>query len=267
MILLWQHRILLLAVLLSIPFGIWYSVESGNLMLVILSLLLTQVHKLIGNAISFHRYFSHRSFKTTKFKHKLLAYWTILLAAKSPIAYALNHRHHHLYADTDKDTHSPTKSFWHTITGAWEFRGYQWFVNKGVEFRIRDLLRDPDLKFIEAHYFKFWTAIILVSLLIDWRLLVFGFLMPAGFFHLLVNVALSFEHLKLPSSYRTYETPDNSYNNVPLHWATLGEGLHNNHHKDPTNYNQAHKENEFDICAWVVEKFFIEHDEKKIYKF
>jgi stearoyl-CoA desaturase (delta-9 desaturase) len=263
----WKHRLLLLLVWSSIPFGFWYAASTGSWMLLFGSILLTQIHKLFGNAIAFHRYFSHKSFKTTKFKHKLLSYWTILLAAKSPIAYAMNHRHHHIYADTDQDTHSPVKNFWHTITGVWEFRSYEWFAKKGVEFRVRDLIRDPTTKFIETHYFKIWFLLVFVCLFIDWKLLVFGLLLPAGYYHLIVNLALSFEHLKLPGSYRTYDTPDNSYNNVPLHWASLGEGLHNNHHKDPGNYNQAHKENEFDICAWVVDRFFIEKDETKIYKF
>ena len=266
----WKHRILLSLAWLSIPFAIWYSISIDSWTLFWLSYLLAQFNKVIGNNISFHRYFTHRSFKTTKFKHNLLAGWTILLASKSPIVYAMNHRHHHKFADTEKDTHSPVTSFWHTITGAWEFRGYKWFAEKGVEFRVKDLMRDPTLKFIERHYFKFWYVIFVVCLLIDWRLLVFGFLLPAGHYHLAANVAVvGLDHLKIPGSYRTYDTPDNSYNNHFMAWGSLGEGYHNNHHKDPNRYDQAFNKGEYDICAWFVRKFFIIQDgqDNKAYNF
>ena len=52
-------------------------------------------------------------------------------------------------------------------------------------------------------------------------------------------------------------------------WGSLGEGYHNNHHHDPTKYNQAFNKGEFDICAWFVDKFFIVKDAKDstIYRF
>ena len=237
---------------------------------ILAGLVAKELFKGIGDEIGAHRYFTHKSFKTTKFKHNLLSFWTILLASKSPIVYAMNHRHHHKFADTEKDTHSPVTSFWHTITGAWEFRGYKWFAEKGVEFRVKDLMRDPTLKFIERHYFKFWYAIAIICLLIDWRLLVFGFLLPAGHYHLAANLAVvGLDHLKIPGSYRTYNTPDNSYNNHFMAWGSLGEGYHNNHHMDPNRYDQAFNKGEYDICAWFVRKFFIIQDgqDHKAYSF
>ena len=266
----WKHRILLSAAWLSIPFSIWYCISINDWTLFWVSYFIAQFNKVIGNNIAFHRYFTHRSFQTTLFKHKLLSYWTVLLASKSPIVYAMNHRHHHLFADTEKDTHSPVTSFWHTITGAWEFRGYKWFAKKGVEFRVKDLMKDPTLIFIERHYFKFWYVIAIVTLLIDWKLFLFGFLLPAGHYHLAANLAVvGLDHLKIPRSYRTYNTPDNSHNNHFMAWGSLGEGYHNNHHHDPTKYNQAFNKGEFDICAWFVDKFFIVKDGKDstIYRF
>ncbi|NBO28119.1 MAG: hypothetical protein EBV10_02600 [Synechococcaceae bacterium WB6_1A_059] len=265
-----KHRILLLSAWLSIPFSMWYCIHIDDWTLFFYAYFLAQFNKVIGNNIAFHRYFTHRSFKTTKFKHNLLAFWTILLASKSPIVYAMNHRHHHKFADTDKDTHSPVTSFWHTITGAWEFRGYKWFNDKGVEFKVRDLMRDPTLKFIERHYFKIWYGIIIISLAIDWRILVFAFLLPAGHYHLAANLAVvGLDHLKILGSYRTYNTPDNSYNHHFIAWGSLGEGYHNNHHHDPNRYNQAFNKGEFDICAWIVDKLFIVNNENssKTYNF
>lgn len=263
-----KHQILLALAWLSIPFAIWYSLHIDDWTWLGISYLISQFNKVIGNNISCHRYFTHRNFKTTPFKHKLLCFWPILLINKSPIAYAMNHRHHHLYADSDQDTHSPVKNFWQTITGIWEFRGYKWFADRGVEFRVKDLMRDPTLRFIERHYFKIWYFLILGTLLIDWRVTLFALLLPAGWYHLTANVFVSgMDHLKIPGSYRTYETPDNSQNNHVLAWVTLGEGYHNNHHRDPSKYDQAFRKGEYDICAWFVRTFFEakEGTGKKIY--
>ena len=64
-------------------------------------------------------------------------------------------------------------------------------------------------------------------------------------------------HLTTKISYRNFNTNDNSQNNIIVHWYTLGEGLHNNHHACPNEYNQAIKTNEFDIVGWLIKRFFI----------
>ena len=265
-----KHQILLALAWLSIPVAVWYCVHINDYTLLLVSYIIAQVNKVIGNNIGFHRYFTHRSFKTTAFKHKLLCWWPVLLASKSPIVYAMNHRHHHMYADTDRDTHSPVVRFWHTITGIWEFRGYKWFADRGVEFKVKDLIRDPVLKSVERNYFKVWYTLIILSAIVDWRITLFGLLLPAGYYHLIANVfVVGLDHIKIPGSYRTYNTPDRSYNNHFLAWFTIGEGYHNNHHQDPAQYNQAFQPGEYDICAWFVDKFFkvSNEDHRQIYNF
>ena len=64
-------------------------------------------------------------------------------------------------------------------------------------------------------------------------------------------------HIKLPGSYKNFELADNSWNNKWIHAFDLGEGLHNNHHKYPSRYNEACKPDEFDFAGWLVKKFFI----------
>lgn len=254
-----NNRLLLIAIWSSIPLAVWYSIQSNDWTYLWMSFFISRINNLIGHNIGFHRYFSHRGFFTTKPKHQLLAVWSILLATKSPLSYAMNHRHHHLYADTDKDTHSPVTNFWHTLLCVWEFRSYKWFASKGVEFRVRDLARDPTIRFIDRNYFKIWAGIITISLLISWELTLFGFLLPAGFSRLTLNVfgnAVNHLNLTLIGNYRNHQTNDNSQNNHITAWLSLGEGYHNNHHKDPGNYNHGHKKYEFDISAWIVNHWF-----------
>jgi fatty-acid desaturase len=47
----------------------------------------------------------------------------------------------------------------------------------------------------------------------------------------------------------------------------MGEGLHNNHHAKPNEYNQAMAPGEFDIAGWIVEKYVkVDPNSKEAYK-
>lgn len=214
-----------------------------------------QLVKLFSNHIAMHRYFSHKSFVTGPIRHRVMAYLTILLAAKSPIFYAMNHRHHHKYSDQPNDTHSPNNNFWSALFGFWEFEDYKWFSDKGVNNNVRDLLRDKDLIFIERNYYNIWAGIVLVTLLINWKLtlLVLG---SAGYFHLAAGLFNTIGHCDFPGSYRLYDTNDKSQNNWAWGVWSFGEGFHNNHHGDMNNYNCGRKWWEFDLTYIVIRLFF-----------
>ena len=57
--------------------------------------------------IGYHRYFSHRSFKTSRAFQFLLALACTMSAQKGVLWWAANHRHHHKYSDQEDDIHSP----------------------------------------------------------------------------------------------------------------------------------------------------------------
>ncbi len=55
----------------------------------------------------YHRYFSHRSYKTSRTFQFILAFLGAASAQKGPLWWASNHRHHHKHSDTEEDFHSP----------------------------------------------------------------------------------------------------------------------------------------------------------------
>lgn len=251
-----KNRILLTLCLLSVPLSIVYCASVGNWSWIIIAAIIFQFHKIIGNNIAMHRYFAHRSFQTGPIRHRLLAIYTIFLAAKSPISWTMNHRHHHKFSDKENDTHSPKNNFLSAVLGLWEFNGYEWFKNKGVAFNVKDLLRDPTVVKIEKYYYEIWSALILITLLIDWKITLFFFLLPAGYYHIMANLFNTIGHYKILGSYRNFDLDDRSQN----HWAwgmiTFGEGFHNNHHNDQKSYSNKIKWYEFDFTAWVIRRFF-----------
>jgi len=65
----------------------------------------------------YHRYFSHRSFKTSRFFQFVMALMATTSTQKGVLWWAANHRHHHRYSDTEDDaftfaTGFPVVAYW-----------------------------------------------------------------------------------------------------------------------------------------------------------
>src|SRR5438874_8996289 len=101
--------------------------------------------RMFGITAGYHRYFSHRSFKTSRLFQFLLAWLGCSAMQKGPLWWAAHHRHHHLHSDTDKDPHSPrTKSFWWSHVG-WILSSAHDVVDSQV---VRDWFRYPELRWL-----------------------------------------------------------------------------------------------------------------------
>src|SRR6185295_11725890 len=102
----------------------------------------------VGITLGYHRYFSHRSFKTSRAFQFVLAFLGTTTVQKGVLWWASQHRLHHRYADTERDPHSPRRGFW------WSHAG--WFL--GSEFAetdwegVRDLSRYPELVWLDHHF-------------------------------------------------------------------------------------------------------------------
>jgi stearoyl-CoA desaturase (delta-9 desaturase) len=233
----------------SITYSLWWLLFSFVYYKIIVGF--------FGNQIAQHRYFSHRSFKTSRYKHKFLT-WASLTTGINLIFYASLHRHHHNHSDTARDIHSPNHSIFKSLfTGSINFT-----VLKKVK-PATDLMRDSDILFVHKFGYYFLAGIVCLLLTIDWKLSIFIVLAGIGWNYLHMNLfRTTLVHLKLPASYRNFEINDHSWNNKFIQILDIGEGLHNNHHKYPSRYNQAILPNEFDPAGWVVKTFFEKVDHK-----
>src|SRR5262249_57034139 len=55
----------------------------------------------------YHRYFSHRSFKTFRIVQFIFAVIGCSAVQRGPLWWAAHHRHHHTHSDHPEDLHSP----------------------------------------------------------------------------------------------------------------------------------------------------------------
>lgn len=253
-----KYRFLWVIGVFGLLASVAYTVYSGDWYYWLTSYLYFRVLWFFTNQIGLHKYFAHRTFKTGKARHNFLAWITVLGGVGSPFTWTLHHRHHHKHSDTALDLHSPKNGQLLSITGLWAIKNIEWWVNvKGVKTIPKDLLRDKTVMYIHNNYYKIWSILFFASLLIDYKFCLFFIMQPVGLNLLHGAITNYFNHRKCWGSYRNFETTDNSYNNKLIHWYLLGEGLHNNHHGDPGNYNNAVKDNEFDLSGWIIKKYFI----------
>ena len=93
----------------------------------------------------YHRYFSHKAFKTNRFWQFVFAVIGNSSAQRGPLWWSAHHRHHHRYADQQKDVHSPIQhGFW------WSHMG--WLTSQAnfatKNKYIREWLRYPELRWL-----------------------------------------------------------------------------------------------------------------------
>ena len=140
---------------------------TGFSWVALIALALTYFARVFALTAGFHRYFSHRAFKTSRSFQFLLAWVGTSSAQLGPMWWAANHRHHHQHSDKEEDIHSPVikDAFWAHI--GWVLCN----AHSEIKYdRIKDLTKFPELKFIDR--FHVLPVLSLIALLygIGWAL-------------------------------------------------------------------------------------------------
>ncbi len=195
----------------------------------------------------YHRYFSHRTFKTSRAGQFLFALAGATAVQRGPLWWAAHHRDHHRHSDREEDPHSPHQhGFWWSHVG--------WITSRSnfptKMSLVPDLARFPELRFLD----RFDTLIpLLLAISLygfgEWLSLAFpesgaggGQMLVWGFF---ISTVVLFHATCLINSLahrmgrRRYRTGDESRNSFLLALVTLGEGWHNNHHHFPAAARQG----------------------------
>ena len=195
----------------------------------------------------YHRYFSHRSYSTSRAFQFVLAVMSQTTTQKSVIWWASKHRHHHLHSDTGHDVHSPRHhGFLYSHLG-WIFSR----KHDEPDFaKVSDLTRYPELMWL--HKFEVFPAVLLAGLcylLAGWSGLVVGFLWSTV---LVYHGTFCINSLAHVSGSKRYVTGDDSRNNWLLAVFTMGEGWHNNHHAYQASVRQGFKWWEIDPTYYLL---------------
>ena len=207
----------------------------------------------------YHRYFSHKSFKTSRFMQFVMGVLGNTTIQRGPIWWASHHRWHHRVSDQPEDPHSPKQ-----YGLFWSHMG--WFMSKAhfaprLEL-VKDLVKFPELRFLD----RFDSLVPLLCGVFAYgggellkhfapglgtngpQMLVWGIISSVVLLHSAVTIN-SIAHVW---GRRRYPTTDTSRNSFLLSLLTFGEGWHNNHHYYQASVRQGHHWWQIDVSWYLL---------------
>jgi len=200
-----------------------------------------------------HRYASHKMFSLNSFWYKFFYILTYVGQGASylkPKAYAIMHRMHHAFSDTEKDPHSP-HFFEDVFQMMWNTRGMYVIYEKDLALPEPQFRGDyPEWKLIDKAATSMTSRVAFSFLYVAfyvvfatqwwmWLLLPFHFVM--GPLHGAIVNWCGHKY-----GYSNFDNQDKSKNSSPFDFLMLGELFQNNHHKFPNSPNFAKKWFEID---------------------
>ena len=220
----------------------------------------------LGITVGFHRYFTHRSFKTSKPVRADLAVLGSAAIEGPVISWVADHRKHHTFADQEGDPHSPHVD--HGVGWRGAFKGLLhahvgWLfihTQRGLRRRYaRDLVDDPVVSFVDRKFFVWAVGGLLLAFALGWAIggsLYAGLtgLLWGGAVRMLVvhHVTFSINSLCHFFGRRRFDTDDESRNLLWLAPFSFGESWHNNHHAFPTSAEHGLRKWELDPSALLI---------------
>jgi stearoyl-CoA desaturase (delta-9 desaturase) len=202
--------------------------------------------RVFGITAGYHRYFAHKTYKTSRAFQLVLAALGASATQKGPLWWAGLHRRHHRYSDGPGDVHSPKDGRYYAHQG-WVFDP-RW--NATPLELIPDFARYPELQWLNRHHYVPAAALAVACTLIGgFEGLAWGYCVSTT---LLWHATYSINSLAHLWGTRRYDTPDTSRNNLLLALLTMGEGWHNNHHYYMASARQGFRWWEIDLSYYVL---------------
>jgi len=205
-----------------------------------------------------HRYAAHRMFKMSKFWERFFYLFTFCMQGAShlnPRAYAIMHRMHHAYSDTEEDPHSPHhNNLWKMFINMWTIYGSYVrgkavtdpkFVQGVPEWKAFDEFTDSYLLRIlwgvlySCYYFYFINDL--------WMLMFLPLHYLMGPIHGAIVNWCGHKY-----GYRNFKNDDESRNTLVWDFLMMGELYQNNHHHFPNRLNFAYRWFEIDPVYPII---------------
>lgn len=209
-----------------------------------------------------HRYFAHRSYRTSRTFQLLLAVWGSATGQKGMLWWADTHRQHHRHTDTPADAHSPVHHglFHAHVAWLWQPENLD-----AAPDRVQDLRAFPEIVWLDRHWDLCPLAVlVLASALGGVEALVWAALLPYALSLNTTWMTNSVTHFRerpglggtglggTALRWRRFAT-DDSTNNAPwLSVLMMGSNWHNNHHRYPNAARAGFYPGELDLSYLVL---------------
>jgi stearoyl-CoA desaturase (delta-9 desaturase) len=218
----------------------------------------------LGVTVGFHRYLTHRSFKTGKAVRAILGILGSAAIEGPVISWVADHRKHHAFADKEGDPHSPHvghEGGWKGALQGLVHAHMGWLfihTQRGAKKRYApDLVKDPVISWVDRWFLAWALGGLLVAFALGYLIggtltaALTGLLWGGGVRMLVVHhVTYSINSLCHFFGRRRFNTDDHSRNLLWLAPFSFGESWHNNHHAFPTSASHG-------MSRWAVDPSWI----------
>jgi stearoyl-CoA desaturase (delta-9 desaturase) len=214
------------------------------------------VARVFGLAAFYHRYFSHRTFKTSRAVQFVGALLGNAAGQRGPIWWSAHHR----FSDTNADVYSPHRQ-------GFLYSHMLWFMTRDNYATrsnyVKDWLKYPELRLMDRLDFLAPALLAIGTFSLGFllrryvpelsvtggQMFVWGFLVSTV---ALYHVTFFVNSLAYKLGRQRFPTGDQSRNNVLLAMITMGEGWHNNHHFYPNAARQGFFWWEVDVTYYLL---------------
>ncbi len=237
-----------ICLLVTFPFYLYYSPPSISLIVAsIILLYLTGISITAG----YHRFYSHRSYRTHPFVESILLFFASMAGQGSALRWAFDHRLHHAHVDTDDDPYSINKGFW--------YAHFFWILEKPRTIDpkvVPDLMKNKFVQFQDRYIGILMVLTNVVALLfVGWLLNDYmGACFLACWLRLFVLHHCTWFINSLAHTWgdKPFCQEQSAVNNYVIALLTFGEGYHNYHHVFANDYRNGIKWFHFDPTKWVI---------------
>jgi stearoyl-CoA desaturase (delta-9 desaturase) len=250
----------LIGLLVGIPFALSQNWVRWVDIIMLIVLYYISIH---GITLGYHRFFTHKAFKTSKGVRITLAIMGSMAVQGRVVDWVADHRKHHQNSDQEEDPHSPWRygSGFYALLKGLLYAHVGWiFTYKGTDARkyAPDLLKDKPVHAVS----RLWPIIAFVTILIPgligYMLDGVAGLLMALFWAGLVRIALvhhvtwSINSLTHVFGKQPFKTKDQARNLAWLAFLAGGENWHNYHHADPSSARHGVLPGQLDSSAFIL---------------
>lgn len=224
--------------------GIFWTGFTLSSVVICVTLYVVRVFGITGG---YHRYFSHRGYKTSRAFQFFMAVLGATAFQKGPLWWAAKHREHHRESDMPADAHSPRQYGFFDSHVGWVYRDAR--STSDMEL-IQDFAKYPELRWLDKNMYAPGLLLALACFLIAGAPGLFvGFLLSTV---LVYHATFTVNSLNHVIGSQRYLTGDDSRNHWLLAFITLGEGWHNNHHYYPSSARNGFMWWEYDVTYYLL---------------
>lgn len=193
--------------------------------MVIIGVIVWYIAAITGISSGYHRLASHDQFKAPNWYYHYMTVCGMIVSAGSPLHWAVTHRMHHIYSDTENDPHSPTHKGWFAVfMNLWPSTVLR-LDRRAVMATIKrhPILKEIDRSYrVRSHMFVFFLLCLGLPL---------GSILPILSFYVIPTVLASISYGFL----NVWTHKSGSVINSPIaDFLIPGEGAHKDHHERPS---------------------------------